>query len=274
MKTLAILLFVFATAIFWSTVNAQSQEAESDALIQEAETDTASDDWDWSEIEAMDDTPISSKQVIRKDVTEVSSQRLTAEESASPDLETEAHLVYSLFKDMPSFHVIPSKKDKEMYPCMNCHNWVKSNLEPRLLEQPHDNFELKHGLHGKGQFWCFTCHDNNDKGMLKTLQGEYVAFEDAYIICSQCHVNEARDWAYGVHGKRLDTWNGKRQVYNCTACHYQHGPAFKKRDAMPGPEMRMGLQRPEHWVSKDKRDVVVHAPVRPWQSHHASEAVR
>jgi len=240
----------------------------------EAEAGVSSDEdaWDWDSFEAMDETPSTSKGVIKKEVVEPS-RRLGIDEVTAPDLQAEAHQVYELFPGMPSFEVIPSKKDTEMHPCSNCHQFQESNREPRMLKQPHDNFALLHGLHGKGQFWCFSCHDMNDNGILKTLEGEYVNFEEAYILCSQCHVNQARDWAYGAHGKRVGNWNGKRQVYNCTACHYQHIPAFPFRDALPGPKVRMGLERPAHWVPKVKRDTVVMKPEKPWEAHQQKGAV-
>ena len=129
----------------------------------------------------------------------------------------------------PPFEVIQSKRDAEMHPCANCHQWVAGNPEPRRLKTPHDNFELKHGLHGHGKFWCFTCHRNDKDLGLKTLEGQPVDFSDAYIVCSQCHARQAHDWAHGAHGKRIGNWQGPRQVLNCTACHYQHRPALKAR---------------------------------------------
>jgi hypothetical protein len=129
---------------------------------------------------------------------------------------------------------------------------VVSNPEPRRLKPPHDNFELKHGLHGHGKFWCFTCHRNDKDLGLKTLEGQPVEFADAYIVCSQCHARQAQDWAHGAHGKRVGNWQGPRQVLNCTACHYQHSPGFKPREPLPGPAMRAGLPRPDHWVTRSQ----------------------
>ncbi|MCW8964384.1 MAG: hypothetical protein OQL16_11365 [Gammaproteobacteria bacterium] len=254
----SILLCLFALI----SVQVHSQEQETDAGKESTE-----DSWDWSSFEAMDDTPISSKGVIEKEATETPSRRLGIEEVTAPDMEAKPHRVYELFPGMPSFEVISSKKDTEMHPCSNCHEWQKSDKTPRFLKQPHDNFALLHGLHGKGQFWCFTCHDTKDKGLLKTMEGEYVNFEEAYILCSQCHVNQARDWAYGAHGKRVGNWKGKRQVYNCTACHYQHSPALRYRNALPGPVVRMGLERPAHWVPMAKRKSVVMKPEKLWEEH-------
>jgi hypothetical protein len=63
---------------------------------------------------------------------------------------------------------------------------------------------------------------------------------------------------FGAHGKRQGNWQGTRQVFNCTACHYQHRPALKARAPKSGPGMRMGLERPAHWVAKDKRHDAEH----------------
>jgi len=226
-------------------------------------------DWDWGAIEAIDDTPMTADSVIVREVEP--SRRLSVEEVTAPDFEATPHDAYLLFAGMPPVEVIPSRRDEGMYPCANCHQIAKPNTTPRQLAQPHDNFQLSHGLHGKGEFWCFTCHDQSYPGQLRALNNEIVAFEDAYIICSQCHVNQARDWAYGAHGKRHANWFGDRQVYNCTACHYQHAPAIPAREALPGPSMRMALQRPAHWSPGGAGVVQIHgADTRPWQQEQTN----
>lgn len=271
MKYHVLIVLTCLALINVARVEAQTPAPETDTPASAEVTADPSDDWDWSGFEAMDDTPKTSRGTIKK-TTATASKRLSIDEVTAPDTEIKPHQVYALFPGMPSFEVIPSKKDAEMHPCSSCHEWQESKKTPRILKQPHDNFALRHGLHGKGQFWCFTCHDMNDNGILKTLEGEYVNFEDAYILCSQCHVNEARDWAYGAHGKRVGNWQGKRQVYNCTVCHYQHNPSHQYRDALPGPEMRTGLQRPEHWVPKSQRESIVMHPTKPWEKHDQSGA--
>ncbi len=224
-------------------------------------------DWDWGAIEGMDDTPISANAVIVKQID--NSRRLSVTEVTAPDRQAEPHPAYPLFKGMPAVEVIPSVRDAELYPCANCHQNVDSDPSVRVLKEPHDKLSLQHGLHGKGQFWCFTCHDRHSVGQLSTLKGEPIAFEDAYILCSQCHVRQARDWGYGAHGKRLANWSGKRQVYNCTACHYQHAPAIALRDGMQGPAIRQGLPRPAHWNAQAFQRSGLHAPKAPWLQHNA-----
>lgn len=216
------------------------------------------DDWDWGAIGDLDDAPVVRKPSSSRAVTDQAPKARGNVENARPDLAATPRPAYAMFEDAPTFEVIPSQRDADMHPCSNCHQWVLSDPTPRALKPPHDNFELQHGLHGKGKFWCFTCHDLDGKGGLKTLEGEKLEFNDAYVLCSQCHPDQARDWVFGAHGKRQGNWQGTRQVFNCTACHYQHRPALKARAPKSGPGMRMGLERPAHWVAKDKRHDAEH----------------
>ena len=257
-------LIIGLLLIVSNPANAQDQEKPSTETTAETMPASDQDEWNWDDFEA-DDTPVTSNQVIQR---EAPSRRLSIDEVTAPDLDAEPHQVYPLFQNIPSFEVIASKKDVEMHPCSNCHQAVKSNLTPRKLDIPHTNFELKHGLHGKGQFWCFTCHSPDGTGSLRTLDGESVEFRDAYIICSQCHVNQARDWAFGAHGKRVGNWKGQRQVYNCTICHYQHSPAFKPRDALAGPEIRQGLERPAHWFPGQHNTIRHDTHGVKWRNRH------
>lgn len=220
------------------------------------QTGLASDDWDWDAVEDIDDAPVTSAPVAgAKSEAAGDSPAATPRtaENAVPDFDAPAVPAVALFDGQAPFDVVPSQRDVEMHPCANCHQWVVSNPQPRKLNTPHDNFELKHGLHGKGGFWCFTCHDVNNNFALKTLEGEAVDYSHAYVVCGQCHVQQARDWVNGAHGKRVGNWQGERQVLNCTACHYQHRPAIRPREPMPGPVMRVGLPRPDHWVAAGQR---------------------
>jgi hypothetical protein len=162
-------------------------------------------------------------------------------ETAEPDLEREPVHGHALFAGAAPFWVIPSKKDPDIHPCADCHEWAESDLTPRALDEPHDNFALQHGLHGKGEFWCFTCHHLDGDGGIRTIEGEKLDFDDAYVVCAQCHARQAKDWSYGAHGKRIGNWAGERRILNCTACHYQHRPAIKGRRPKPPPPVRKGL---------------------------------
>lgn len=231
----------------------------------------ASDDWDWGAVEAEDDAPVTRTPVAGAEVaaTEEATERRPA--IAEPDYAAEPVTALALFGDLPAFDVVPSKRDAEMHPCSNCHQWVSGNPEPRQLQTPHDNFELDHGLHGHGEFWCFTCHRDDKQLGLKTLEGRPVEFKHAYVVCSQCHAGQARDWALGIHGKRVGNWQGKRQVLNCTACHYQHSPAIAPREARPGPAMRAGLPRPAHWVAGGGNAGHHRGEPPPWERESAPQ---
>ncbi len=213
----------------------------------------ASDDWDWDAVEAEEEGPVTKAPVVTGSAPATGAVVLRDADTSQPDFAAPPVNAVALFSGLPPFEVIQSQRDAEMHPCANCHQWVAGNPEPRRLKTPHDNFELKHGLHGHGKFWCFTCHRQDKDLGLKTLEGQPVDFADAYIVCSQCHARQARDWAHGAHGKRVGNWQGPRQVLNCTACHYQHSPAFDPREPMPGPTIRVGLPRPDNWVSASQR---------------------
>jgi hypothetical protein len=225
----------------------------------------ASDDWDWGAVEAEDSAPVTRAPVAGAVVESAADAAERKPPVAEPDFAAAPVEALALFSDLPAFEVIPAKRDEEMHPCSNCHQWVTANPEPRKLKTPHDNFELRHGLHGHGKFWCFTCHRQDKQPGLETLEGQAVGFEHAYVVCSQCHVGQARDWALGLHGKRVGNWQGERQVLNCTACHYQHSPAIAPREALPGPVIRAGLPRPAHWVAGGGGDSHHHGEPPAWE---------
>jgi hypothetical protein len=166
---------------------------------------------------------------------------LDGHQAANPARVIDGH---APFADAPAFKVVTRKKDPDMHPCGECHEWTESDLKARELKEPHDNFRLQHGLHGKGEFWCFTCHHLKGKGGLRTLEGVRLPFDEAYVVCAQCHSQETRDWVFGAHGKRVGGWEGERVVLNCTVCHYQHSPAIGARVPQPPPPVRRGLARP------------------------------
>ncbi len=222
----------------------------------------ASDDWDWGAVEAIDDAPVTRPAApARPSPGDAQSaeyhQKRREMAKAAADFERDTVAALEIFPEAPPagpIAVVQARRDVDMHPCANCHQWVTSNPEARKLAAPHDNFELQHGMHGKGGFWCLTCHDPENNMTLKTFEGEPVGFEHAYVVCTQCHVQQGRDWMNGAHGKRIGNWNGPREVLNCTACHYQHRPAIEPRGPMPGPSIRVGLPRPAHWVSASKRE--------------------
>lgn len=152
----------------------------------------------------------------------------------------------------PEVSVVPRTQHLFFYPCDQCHAAMEPNPEIRPLNVMHVA-EIDHGL---GRLWCLNCHDLQNRNNLKTLLDEAVEFDEAHIVCGGCHANRHRDWAFGVHGKRVDTWQGERTQYNCTHCHDPHNPAIEPRAPSPPPPVRAGLK-----LERGEDHEVVH----PWQ---------
>lgn len=145
----------------------------------------------------------------------------------------------------PAFKVVPRKDQLSILPCSACHATQVPNPKPRKLEAPHQA-ALPHGA---GRFWCLECHGQKDRDTLHTITGAKVDFDDSHLVCGQCHSNRHRDWYFGAHGKRVATWSGERERFNCTHCHDPHDPTIRPRAAGKPPPVRAGLapmQRTPH----------------------------
>ncbi len=142
----------------------------------------------------------------------------------------------------PPFTVVPQKDGLVFFPCSGCHAAMQPNPVPRLLAAPHPA-ALNHGA---GRLWCLDCHQTKDRDQLHTIAGKPVDFNDAYLVCGQCHFRQQKEWYFGAHGKRVANWKGQREIYNCTHCHDPHAPALKPRAPSPPPPVRAGLERPRH----------------------------
>ncbi len=121
---------------------------------------------------------------------------------------------------------VETRSDKLAHaPCSGCHEGaVPNNAQP----QAHWDITLEHAP--PQVMNCATCHDPAHHGDgLIFLSGTKTTFDRSYQVCRQCHFEQARDWAGGAHGKRLETWTGERIVRSCTGCHNPHQPKFHKR---------------------------------------------
>lgn len=132
-----------------------------------------------------------------------------------------------------SFEVATRHDKIKKYRCTDCHSGgFVPDGQRAGPQKAHWGMELHHAA--AKTMDCLTCHAP-DKGMsLRTLSGDSVGWNKPYLLCSQCHFQQAQDWAIGAHGKRLGGWAGKRVVQNCTGCHNPHDPGFKSR--MPAIE--------------------------------------
>lgn len=144
------------------------------------------------------------------------------------------------YSDAPAFGVVSRSEHLNFYPCEDCHAVMPVNATRRQLYSPHPG-TLDHGA---GRIWCLDCHAGENRNALKTLAGEELGFDEAYQVCGQCHYQPQKDWFYGAHGKRVDNWQGERELYNCTHCHNPHDPAVRPRAPEAPPPVRRGLTRP------------------------------
>ena len=126
---------------------------------------------------------------------------------------------------------------KDLHPCSQCHDasW-KTNTKERPLKDMHDDisalYESKATLHP----WCLTCHDAANRDMLRLSDGGLVPFSEAFRVCGQCHGEQFKRWANGLHGKHTGSWNGQKIVHLCGHCHSAHLPKFKAIKPLPPPD--------------------------------------
>ncbi len=147
----------------------------------------------------------------------------------------------SLIKQAPPF-VVPDRTEKLLtYPCTGCHTQgiIKANPKIRPLQMMHQEINL---VHGKGRFWCTTCHSTYERDNLTSLKGQPIGFNQAYLLCGQCHQHRLREFIYGAHGKRIGSWEENRTLLNCTECHNPHVPQIKPRKPRSAPAVRAGLR--------------------------------
>ncbi len=142
--------------------------------------------------------------------------------------------------DAPAFTVPLRKENLEYYPCAECHEEEPGNPKERVLEDEHEDLLLEHG---GGRYWCLTCHGSKDKNTLTSLKGLPIDFDQAFLLCGQCHFQRQKDWYFGGHGKRIGTWQKPRVIYSCPECHDPHSPSIKPFKPVPPPLVRSGLRR-------------------------------
>ena len=129
--------------------------------------------------------------------------------------------------------VPPPPFSEDIFPCSDCHDEdTPVNPLQRILEEEHEDIQLKHGEENR---WCLDCHSPEDRDKLRLANGNKIDFSISYKLCGQCHGAKLRDWKAGVHGKRTGSWNGKKQYLLCAHCHNPHQPAFKKIEPMAAP---------------------------------------
>ena len=156
---------------------------------------------------------------------------------AIPDPSPAASNNHSRFSGRPPPKVQRRQHTLTFYPCAQCHKFWKTNPVPHELAPVH-----RVGLnHGQDRFWCLTCHDDENRDLLRTERDGKISFDESWRLCGQCHANRQKDWYFGAHGKRINGWQGEAERYNCTHCHNPHFPPFEAKAPQPKPPIRAGL---------------------------------
>jgi Zn finger protein HypA/HybF involved in hydrogenase expression len=121
-----------------------------------------------------------------------------------------------------------------VFPCSDCHDpGLPVRTAPHKLTTAHQEIELRHG---SGRMWCFDCHDSKARDQLRTAAGQLIAFDDAQLLCGQCHGHQLRDWEAGAHGRRTGSFTDTATALRCVHCHGAHAPHFKPLPPMPAPQ--------------------------------------
>jgi hypothetical protein len=128
--------------------------------------------------------------------------------------------------------------DLGQYPCTSCHLGRATTLNDERKADAHQNIKAVHPQQTGGV--CSTCHAPDNVELLALKSGDRATLDHAYRLCAQCHFAQAKAWAGGGHGKRLDGWQGRRVVMGCADCHDPHRPALESRTPFRAPR----LERP------------------------------
>jgi hypothetical protein len=121
------------------------------------------------------------------------------------------------------------------YPCTSCHQGRKVVMANKRISDAHNNIKPVHP--DQTGAVCSTCHSADDVELLTLKSGEHATLDESYRLCAQCHFEQAKAWAGGGHGKRLDGWEGRRVVMACADCHDPHNPAVQTRIPFRAPEL-------------------------------------
>jgi hypothetical protein len=128
------------------------------------------------------------------------------------------------------------------YPCTSCHQGRKVVMANKRISDAHNNIKPVHP--DQTGAVCSTCHSAEDVALLTLKSGERATLDESYRLCGQCHFPEAKAWAGGGHGKRLDGWQGRRVVMACTDCHDPHKPAVEVRIPFRAPQLERTRGQP------------------------------
>ena len=121
------------------------------------------------------------------------------------------------------------------YPCTSCHLGRKVVMAEKRTADAHQDVEPVHPKQTGAL--CSTCHAAANVELLALENGEHVTLDESYRLCAQCHFAQVDAWAAGVHGKRLDGWQGRRVLAGCQDCHDPHQPGLEPRIPFRAPQI-------------------------------------
>lgn len=145
-------------------------------------------------------------------------------------------VLYNMSEKNTEFAVAAPPFSEGIFPCSDCHNYMETNPQRRVLEMHEDIVKSFH--HDSENRWCLDCHDISTRDSLRLASGKLLNFAESYNLCGQCHGDKLRDWKAGIHGKRIGEWNGRKQYFLCVHCHDPHAPRFKKIKPLPPPNLQ------------------------------------
>jgi hypothetical protein len=124
--------------------------------------------------------------------------------------------------------------------CATCHGpsavgdaWATAQGNP---EGMHGSVTLAHG-----DLSCASCHDPDDRSLLRLANGNTLAMADAMQLCAQCHGSRFVDYQHGAHGGMTGHWDlsrGDRERNHCLDCHPAHAPGWAQVEPVFPPNDR------------------------------------
>ena len=129
-------------------------------------------------------------------------------------------------RERRDFSVVPARRDRDMHPCANCHRWVQSNPEPRKLTRRMTTSSCSTGCTARAVSGVSPAMTKKTDE-LKTFEGEPVEYATPTSCAPSAMRSRAVTGCMVPMANASATGTGKREVYNCTACHYQHRPAIR-----------------------------------------------
>lgn len=128
--------------------------------------------------------------------------------------------------------------------CATCHGGSEPLVEEAgNPEQLHGAIELEHG-----ELPCASCHDPDDRSLLRLADGTRLEMADTMLLCAQCHGTQHRDYQQGAHGGMAGYWDlrqGPRSRNHCVDCHGPHAPRFEGGTPVHSPRDRFFGAAPE-----------------------------